>query len=86
MKLYRIITENKNRDWLELHISKSFDGFSIIEQTGYWKNERESSLCIEIVTNFDVCVLQRLCQEICRYNEQEAILLQELDCKAWLVK
>ena len=86
MKMYRIITENKNRDWIEKQVGYSFDGFSVIEQTGYWKGKRESSLCIEIVTDVTIRPIQYICQQICQHNEQESVLLQELDCNVWFIR
>lgn len=84
--LYRIHTQNKNKKFLCQLISKYFDGFSVIEQIGYWQSKKEKSLCIEIVADTASTALKigQLCKAICGYNRQDAVLIQEIDCKTYL--
>lgn len=84
MKLFRIWTEDKNREQVEQLVARYFDGFSIVAAVGYWKGTREASLCIEIVTDYPNGV-RALARAIKSFNEQEAVLVQEIDCKGELV-
>ena len=85
MKLYRIFTENVNKQRICKLISGYFDGFTVFETTGYWKGCQEQSLCIEIMADsYDISVpgkINALSQAICLGNEQESVLIQELDVK-----
>ncbi len=80
MKLYKIYTENKNRDRIEDLVSQYYDGFTIFETTGYWKGVKENSLVIEILQTepegmyFNV---RNLCKGIKINNNQESVLLTE---------
>ena len=78
MKLYRIYTENKNREKIEEEVSKYFEGFTVYEAIGYWKMIKEKSLVIEILTKNVVesgLEINVICRAIKSFNEQESILL-----------
>jgi len=85
MKLYRLFTQNVNKQWICELVSQYFDSFTVFETTGYWKGCQEQSLCIEIMTDsYDISVpgkIKVLSQAICLGNEQESVLIQELDVK-----
>lgn len=82
--LYRISTENLNKPGIESIVSKHFDGFSVIEQTGYWKGVKENSLVIEIqgddavsgVSPEEARKIEEICFGIKDLNHQESVLLQ----------
>ncbi len=80
MKLYRIYTENKNRDRIEELVSQYYDGFTIFETTGYWKRNKEKSLVIEVLQTEPEGIyfnIRTLCESIRRENNQESVLLTE---------
>ena len=81
MKLYRILTENVDKEWICDLISKYFDGFTVFETTGYWRGCQEQSLCIEIMTDDSLSfwIYDIMCPKICRHNKQESVLVQELN-------
>ena len=85
MKLYRLFTQNVNKQWICELVSQYFNGFTVFEATGYWKGCQEQSLCIEIMTDsYDISApskINALSQAICLGNEQESVLIQELDVK-----
>lgn len=82
MKLYRIYTEDKNRERIEEEVSKYFEGFTIYEAIGYWKMIKENSLVIEIITKNVVesgLEIKVICGFIKALNSQESILLTMQD-------
>ncbi len=85
-KLYQIYTEDKNRYTVQHIVSREFQGFSIINASGYYKGEREDAVIIEIIGDCsiddDACVLRfelekvrRVSQIIKEHNEQECVLI-----------
>jgi len=71
---FRIYTEHKNN--LAELTAKYFDGFTLLNAIGYWRNLKEKSAIIEIATNNKKKVLE-LCNKIKQTNKQQSILLQE---------
>lgn len=88
--LYRIITENKNKDETINLVNNHFDSFTITYSQGFWHSIQENVLIIEICDNIDnqisfgyrVGVLAKL---IKIQNNQEAVLIQEIECKSNLI-
>jgi len=92
--IYRIITEDKGDHWtqaIEILVSKSFEGFSIKKQTGYYKGSKENSIVIEIDTikpNIDLNVshkIEKLASEIRDTLNQECVLIQRIASYSYLV-
>ena len=89
MALYRLITENKNRDGIEDILKVFFTGSTIYEATGFWKNTKEQSLIIEIDDgNCRVGVLRdnyteilRLAKVIKKLNNQDAVMVQQIQTR-----
>lgn len=74
--LYRLYTEDKNREGIEQIISKYFDGFTLIPAIGYWKGNKEQSLIVEILSDKDVLpVVEQIAEEIKRVNDQQSVLI-----------
>ncbi len=90
--MYRIITENKNRDRICNVVSLNFDGFTVYETTGYYKGGQENVLIVEIDVPVPVYRLGtkkyyrnrifNICRIIKVFNEQECILLQQVKSKS----
>jgi len=78
-KLYRIFTEAKNTEWLKNEAVHRFGGCIFIEATGAWADARESGLIIEVV-NVSEATVKQFARDICRYNEQTSVLVQEIPC------
>jgi hypothetical protein len=77
--LYRIFTENKNPVITRDIINSYFDGYTLIEATGYWHSQPENTLIIEIMAKIgDRGKVLQICEAIKRQNNQEAVLLQTL--------
>jgi hypothetical protein len=87
MKLYRICTENINRDKIELLLKSYVDGFTIIEGTGYWQGQREASLIVEIAgeQSYLHTVVRQVAKGIKLMNKQEAVLVQSFEGESELI-
>jgi hypothetical protein len=83
-KLYRIMTEDKNRQGIIDTVSAYFDGFSMHEQTGYWRGIAEKSLCIDIITTNQTDIM-RVSSIIQQLNHQESVLVETINNNAELV-
>ncbi len=80
--LYRICTEDKNRQGLETVVGMYYDGFTILSGRGYWKGTAENSLVIEIVAEEeDAPKILALAENIKIKNGQESVLVQAINCK-----
>jgi hypothetical protein len=77
MATYRIYTEDKNREEVEKIVSSSFDGFTIYETTGYYKNVKEKSIVIEIIDRSLVADsrVKNIAARIKTLNSQEVMLV-----------
>jgi len=85
--LCRIITENKNRDEIVSIVKYHFDGFTIIPTIGYWQGIAEKSLVVEISGYFDDTMIdgvEKIAERIKVLNNQDAVLVQWLECKSEL--
>jgi hypothetical protein len=76
MYKYEILTEDINRDKIIAEVSAFFDGFSVTEQTGYWKGEQEKSLNIMIVGEYaDSVKVTCIAGAIKLINDQESVMV-----------
>ena len=86
--MFRIVTENKNREGVEALLKERFSGFTIYEARGHFKGaERwydEASLVIEIVGAGRTEVESAACA-IRELNGQEAVLIEEVPARSLLV-
>ena len=84
--LYHIYTENINKHAIEHIVSKFYDGYTIIETTGYWQGKQERSLIIEILTSdSESTVINAIAARIKRANSQHSVLVAKIACNHWLV-
>jgi len=85
--LYRIITEDKNRDGIVDIVKEYFDGFTLIPAIGYWQGIKENSLIIEIdvkhpLSKYRIKVIAKRIKEL---NEQQAVIVQQINVKSELI-
>jgi len=78
-KLYRIFTEAKNVEWLKDLAVANFGGCTFIDAGGVWLGGKEQTIIIETV-NQDERQVKKFVREICRYNDQESVLIQIIPC------
>ncbi len=80
--LYRIYTEDKNRESIEALVNQYFSGFTIIETTGYWEGTKEKSLIIEIITaDHNGSTVRVLAEAIRSKNKQQSVLVTSTEIK-----
>ncbi len=85
-KVYRIYTENINRDNVVQIVGEHFEGFTLLDGVGYWQGTPEQSLVIEIIgTEKDAANVELVAYKIKKNNHQQAVLIQEADVTANLV-
>ncbi len=79
--MFRIFTEDLNRNTIIDIISAQFSGFAIIPVIGFWKGEQEDGLIIEIALSGknDAAKVRQVCREIKVLNNQDAVLCQYID-------
>jgi len=74
MYLYRIQTEDINRDAIERAFSRYFDGFTILAGSGYWRGTKENCLVIEVLAEAKDCdTVLGIAEWIRGFNEQESV-------------
>jgi len=84
--IYRIYTENINKHAIEKLVSDFYDGYTIIEATGYWQSKKEKSLIIEILVygEHEETIINAIAVQIKKINSQQGVLVAEIDCNHWL--
>lgn len=87
--LYRICTENVNKDKVVKLASQYFDGFTVIEGQGYWKGTSEASLIIEYICNDETAAVggcvHNFAKAVRGHNKQECVLIQAIKADSILI-
>ena len=84
--LYRIYTEDVNRHRVEAIAQEFFQGFTVLQSTGFWEGSREESVVIEVIGDESLRPEVTACAEAIKdANSQEAVLVQALQNDSWLV-
>lgn len=87
--MYRILTESKNVETIKsLILDPKFESYTILDAGGRWKGHQENALIIEFVEfsgEYIKHAVYEAAREIKRLNEQEAVLVQHLDCNSELI-
>ena len=74
--MFRIYTEDVNREEIERIVSARFEGFTEIPAIGFWQGQRENSLVIEISTS-DVDAVKDIAESIRVFNHQTSVMVTE---------
>jgi hypothetical protein len=86
MEMFRICTEDKNREGIEKIVSSKFEAYTLLAGRGVWRNTAEQSLVIEILTNSEQAgTINQLALEIKQANQQEAVLVQRYPVDSILI-
>ncbi len=72
--MYRICTEDKNRESIFRILDSLVDGYTVTPSIGCWKGQREASLVIDFV-NTPVKTVRRIAALILEANHQESVLV-----------
>lgn len=89
--VYRIYTEDKNRDKILIETSARFIGFTVIPVLGSWAGVQEAGLIIEVISlagenhDYNETVIKDLAEAIKILNSQEAVLITVSELKAELI-
>jgi hypothetical protein len=77
MKIYRIYTEDLNRQGIVDITGSVFDGFTLLPGVGVWQGKTENCLIVEIVDTEHVGqeVVNKLAACIADLNKQECCLV-----------
>lgn len=78
--MYRILTEDKNRESILRLLDDSFDGYTVTEAIRAWHGTRERSLAIDLI-DVEYRDVESVAQGIRELNEQESVLI--LQFTAW---
>jgi hypothetical protein len=73
-KMYRILTEDVNRDSIKAILARHVMGATLTYGSGMYKGEWEDSLAIYLV-NVGLEIVETIAQEIKVANKQESILI-----------
>lgn len=84
--LYRIFTEDKNRDKVKMLTRLFFPEFTMHPADGEWDGYPEKSLIIEVALNSDRdAEVNTLAEMIKKTNKQQAILILRFENENWLI-
>jgi hypothetical protein len=72
--MYRIYTEDVNREAIQALADSFFDGYTLIPSVGVWAGTHEASLIVEVATEARDSV-HELASEIKALNHQQAVLV-----------
>ncbi len=84
--IYRIYTEDVNRQTIEDLAAQEFTSYTIIEAAGVWRGTKERSVIIEVIgTSSDKAGVYAVAKQIRGYNNQDAVLVTQAPIIAELV-
>lgn len=82
--MYRILTEDKNRDLVHAILREHVKGYTITEAIGSWEGVQEKSIAIDLVGP-DLALVEDIAGHIKRWNGQESVLILDLPVTATFV-
>ena len=75
--MYRILTEDKNREMIHEILKAHVTGYTITEGTGSWQGVEEKCLAIDLV-DVRLHTAKSIATEIKIWNKQESVLVLEI--------
>lgn len=86
MMIYRLYTEDIDRNNIINLVSRYYPGFNVREAEGYYKGLMEKAIVIELVAmGSQAHVIRFLAKAIAQMNRQECVLVTSQPCKAEFV-
>lgn len=79
--MFRILTEDKNREAIYAILDARIDGYTITPSIGAWKGQRENSLAIDLI-GYTSYTAEIIAAEIKAANAQESVLVLDLTAQA----
>lgn len=86
--IYRIHTEDKNKEEILEECTNMVASFACYSVTGYWKGEEEQGITLEFVLHDTVhndALIRCLAESIKHMNKQEAVLLTKTEAVAQFI-
>ncbi len=90
--LYRILTEDMNRDGIMEIIDRHFTGYTLYQTRGIYEGKAEHAMVIEIDTGTGInpvgarnerdMMIKDIVEQIKKLNDQECVLVQKIDCES----
>ena len=72
--MYRIYTEDVNRNEVYAVLDSHVSGYTVLEAIGSWKGTREQSICIELI-DVPASTVTAIARSIRALNRQESVLV-----------
>jgi hypothetical protein len=72
--MYRILTEDKNRESIFRILDAAVEGYTVTPAIGSWKGQRENSLAIDFIDTPEFTVVS-IAEAIRKANGQESVLV-----------
>ena len=82
--MYRILTEDKNRNTILAVLDSHVDGYTVTPVIGSWRGTREASLAIDLV-GIGYGLAESIAAEIKARNAQESVLILDFTAQATFV-
>lgn len=82
--MYRILTEDVNRDGIFAILDSLVDGYTVTPSIGAWKGQRENSLAIDLV-DVPRGTVEAIAETIRAANRQESVLILEFPATATFI-
>ena len=82
--MYRICTEDVNREAIQRILDAHVDGYGLFAGIGCWKGQHEDSLSIDLIGATRETVLA-IAEAIKATNKQESVLVYEIPVNATFV-
>jgi hypothetical protein len=79
--MYRILTEDVNRETIYSILDSYVDGYTIQAGTGSWRGVRENSIAIDLI-GIDQTIAEQIALNIKDANKQESVLLLSIETEA----
>ena len=82
--MYRILTEDKNREGIFKILDSHVDGYTVTPAIGSWRGAREASLAIDLV-DVDGFIVDDIAAKIKAENKQESVLVLHFTANSFFV-
>ena len=82
--MFRILTEDKNRDGILAILDSYVDGYTLSESIGAWKGIQEKSLAIDFV-DVPRGTVESIARIIKKRNDQDAVLILDIPVTAQFI-
>lgn len=76
--MYRILTEDVNRETIYSILDSYVDGYAVQSGTGSWRGIRENSIAIDLI-GIDQTIAEQIALNIKDANKQESVLLLSIE-------